>query len=91
MQEFVDSWTMNTVRTEITIQSVIHLSVRKCLILGDHTDHVHTETIDSFFTPEVHHIINFPANLVVLPVQIRLLLGKQVKIIHICLCVIFPG
>ena len=91
MQEFVDSWTMNTVRTEITIQSVIHLPVRKFLIFGDHADNIHTETVDSLFTPEVHHIINFPTNLVVLPVQIRLLLGEQMKIIHICLCVIFPG
>ena len=62
----------------------------KVLILGNHTDHIHTETVDSLVTPEFHHIVNFLAHFLIFPVQIRLFFGKQVQVIHLCLIVVFP-
>ena len=82
--------TMYAIWSKITIEAIVHFSVRKCLIFGNHTDNIHTEAIDSFFTPECHHIINFLADFFVFPVEIRLFLREQMQVIHLGLGIIFP-
>ena len=86
----MDPRTVNAVWTEISIQAAFHFSIRESLILGNHTDHIHTETVDSLVTPEFHHIVNFLAHFLIFPVQIRLFFGKQMQVIHLCLIVVFP-
>ena len=90
LKKFMDSWTMYAIWSKIAIKSVIHFSIRKSLIFGNHTDNIHTETINSFFTPEFHHIVNFLAYFFIFPIEIRLFFWKQMQIIHLCLRIIFP-
>ena len=90
LKEFVNPWSMNTVRAEISIKTAANLSIREGLVLGNHADHVHAEAVDSFVAPEFHHVINFLTDLFVFPVQIRLFFGKKVKIIHLGLRIVFP-
>ena len=90
LKEFVDPWTMYTIWSKVPIKTVIHFSVWKSLIFGNHTDNIHTETINSFFTPEFHHVINFLAYFFIFPIEIRLFFWKQMQIIHLSLRIIFP-
>ena len=46
----------------------VYLTVRHFFRLGDHADDVHAEPVDPFLTPPGHHIENFPAHLLVIPV-----------------------
>ena len=81
----MDIGTMYTVRAKIAI-----LAVRHFLGLGNHTDDVHAETVDALVAPPRHHIKYFPAHFGIIPVEIWLLPGKQVQLIHSCLFVILP-
>ena len=81
---------MYTIWSKVSIKTVIHFSVRKSLIFGNHTDNIHSEAIDSFFTPEFHHVINFLAYFFIFPIEIRLFFWKQMQIIHLSLRIIFP-
>ena len=90
LKKFMNPRTMYAIWSKITIEAVIHFSIRESLVFGDHTDNIHTETVDSFFTPECHHIINFLAYFLVFPVEIRLFLWEQMQVIHLGLRIIFP-
>ena len=59
--------------------------------LSNQINHIHTETCNPLIQPPVHHPVHFTAYLRVLPVQIRLLNGKQMKIILSAAFLIFPG
>ena len=50
-------------------------------LFGNLVNHIESESAYALIHPPEDHIINFPAQLRVLPVQIRLLYGKLVKII----------
>ena len=57
----------------IAVESAIrNLSIRQSFRFGDHADDIHTEAVDAFLAPPVHHIENFFSNRRVLPVQVRL-------------------
>ena len=79
---FVDTRAVAYIGAKASIQSVFDRSVRKSRILGNHADNIHAKTIDSLLAPPVHHIEYFIADLWIFPVQIRLLLGKAVQIVH---------
>ena len=64
--------------------------VRKPRLFGDKADNIHTESVNAFFQPPVHHIENILTYSWIVPVQIRLFLGEQVQEIHICCLVVFP-
>ena len=82
---------MRTVGAATVAVSVLPCrTVRKSFRLGDQADHIHTETINAFFAPPVHHVKYRITHLRIIPVEIRLLLGKQMQIIHICLRIILP-
>ena len=49
--------------------------------LGDHVNGVNPESIDAAIQPPVHHLVDRVAHPWVLPVQIRLLAGKQMQVI----------
>ena len=65
--------------------------VRKSRNLGVKVCHVHSESVAAHIQPELHHIIDLIAHLLIFPVQIRLLSGKQMKIILSCSLIKFPG
>ena len=81
---------MYAIWSKIAIQSVTYFSVWECLVFGNHADDIHTEAVDSFFTPEIHHVVNFLADFFVFPVEIRLFLREQMQVIHLGLSIIFP-
>ena len=87
---FVDMRTVAYIGTKASIQSVFDRSVRKSRILGNHADDIHAEAIDSLLAPPVHHIEYFIADPGIFPVQIRLLSGKAVQIVHAGLLVKLP-
>ena len=66
------------------------LTVGKCLIFGNKTDYIHAEAVHSFVQPPVHHIKYFFSHFRVVPVQIRLLSGKKMEIIHVCRGIVLP-
>ena len=60
------------------------------LLFGDQADNVHTESINTFFQPPVHHVENFLTYDRVVPVEVWLLFREQMQEIHICCFIIFP-
>ena len=74
----------------VSVSVLSDLSVWKSFRLGNQTDHIHSETINAFFAPPVQHVKYRITYLRIVPIKIRLLLGKQMQIIHICLRIIFP-
>ena len=75
----------------VTVESAFrNLSIRQSFRLGDHADDIHTEAVDAFLAPPVHHIENFFSYGRVFPVQVRLLRGKQMQVIHLGLRIVFP-
>ncbi len=83
------------VRAVYAVRGVIaveigHFAVRHFLGLRDHAYHVHTESVNAFVTPPGHHIEDFVADFWVIPVQVRLLFGEQMQVIHCGLFVILP-
>ena len=61
----------------------IRLVIRKGQILLDIDDRIYPEAIYPFFCPPVNHLIEFPGHCRIIPVKIRLLLGKGMVIIKI--------
>ena len=80
---------VHAVGSEISVFSVSG-SVRHFLCLRDHADHIHAEAINSLFAPPGHHIVHFLTYFRIIPVQIRLLFGEQVQIIHLSVLIILP-
>ncbi|MNW50525.1 hypothetical protein D3C74_279780 [compost metagenome] len=66
-------------------------AVRQPWRFRDHVDDVHPESVDPFIEPPGHHIVHFAADLRILPVQVRLLLGEHMKIIFARGFIEFPG
>ena len=62
----------------------VRLIRREIQILFNIDDRVNTETCQSFVQPPVDHLIDFLSERRILPVQIGLLSGKHMKIIHVC-------
>ena len=91
LQIFMDMGAVAYVRRKISVQSVRHRAIRVCGIFGNHTDYIHTEAVHAFFAPPGHHVEDFLADGFIFPVQIRLLFGEAVEIIHSRLLVILPG
>ena len=65
-QIFVDVWAVTACVSSVAIS--ILRSIRQTRILGNHTDYIHTEAIDSFVAPPGHHLKDFLANLRIIPV-----------------------
>ena len=59
--------------------------------LGDHGDDVHAEAVNALFAPPGHHIKDGGAYLRVVPVQVGLLGGEAVEVVHIGSGIIGPG
>ena len=76
---------------EIGVACGLRLSVREALILGDKADDIHAEAVNSLFQPPVHHVKDLVADLRVVPVEIRLLLGEEVQVILSRSLIILPG
>lgn len=56
-----------------------------------HVYRVYPKTIDSFIKPETHGaIINSLSSLLVLPVEVRLLLGEQVQVVLASVLIVLP-
>ena len=87
---FVYSRSVAYIRTVISIEIVVYLSIWICRVFGNHTDDIHTETINALLTPPGHHIKYFFSYRIIFPVQVRLFFGETVQIIHSCGFVIFP-
>ena len=60
-------------------------------LFADQLDDVHAEASDPLGDPEIHHLIDLVPQGWVSPVQVRLLLGKEVKVILPDLLIVFPG
>src|SRR5215470_17795008 len=65
--------------------------LRKILIFGDKGYRIYSKTIDSFFKPEFHHVIDLLSHLRVFPVKIWLLDGKNVQVKRICFPIVLPS
>ena len=65
-------------------------TVRQSVRLGDHADHIHTKSVDSLFTPPVHHVKDFIAHRGIVPIQIGLLTGEEMQIVLSACFVPFP-
>ena len=74
----------------VSVSVLSDLSVWKSFRLGNQTDHIHSETINAFFAPPVHHVKYRITYLRIVPIKIRLFLRKQMQEIHIGLRIIFP-
>ena len=48
---------------------------------ADHVNNVHTKTTDTLVNPKVHHVVDLLAQGRIFPVEVRLFLTKEVKII----------
>ena len=82
---------MRTIRTTaVCVSGFSWNSIRQSFRFGNQADHVHTESINAFFTPPVHHLKHLIPHFWIVPVEIRLFFRKQMQEIHICLWVIFP-
>ena len=76
LQKFVDARPVG-----VEAAAIPHLVVRECLILGDEVDDVEAETVDPFLRPEMDDLLHLGAHGRVLPVEIRLLAGKEVQVV----------
>lgn len=70
---------------------VFHRRVGEALVFADEVDHVHPKAIRAFIQPEPDDIVDGLAHGWMLPVQVRLLLRIQVKIVFACVLIVFPG
>ena len=80
LQELMDSWPISAY-CSVSIDSPLgNFCAWQSLRLGNQRNNIHTETVNSLFTPTSHHIENFFSDNFIFPVQIRLLLGEEVEI-----------
>ena len=86
----VNLWPVDAVRRIIPVKP-LYLPVRHLFRLGYQADHIHAEPVNAFLAPPVHHVKHFFAHLGVIPVQVRLLLGKQMEIILSPLLIKLPS
>ena len=90
LQELMHPGTIHDMFSQIPIQPIVCLAVREFLIFGNHTDHIHAETVNPLITPPAHHIIYRISGMFIFPVNIRLFFMERVQVIHIRPFVIFP-
>src|SRR5271166_3730243 len=64
--------------------------VGKGLVLRDQRDDVHAEAVDALVQPEPHDVVDILANTRVFPVQIGLLVCKQMHVVFAASRIIFP-
>ena len=80
LQELMDSWAIGTNCTVSINSSLGNFCAWQSLRLRNQRNNIHTEAVNSLFTPTTHHIENFFSDNFIFPVQIRLLLGEEVEI-----------
>ena len=68
----------------------VSASLRRGKILRDRIDHITAEAVNAHIQPIIDHFRNFAAHCGIVPVQIRLLFGKQMQIILPCFFIPFP-
>ena len=81
LQEFVNTRTVHPGAEQV-------ICCREILVLRDEVNHVHPEAIHALLEPPIHHRIHSCADFGVFPVQVRLLLGKDVQ--EVLLSVLVP-
>ena len=87
----MDSWPISAY-CSVSIDSPLgNFCAWQSLRLGNQRNNIHTETVNSLFTPTSHHIENFFSDNFIFPVQIRLLLGEEVKVKFSGLFIKHPG
>jgi hypothetical protein len=96
VQEFVDARsTEEMLATAREASSCLgahgQAAIGKRRVLGDHVDDVHPETVDPTVEPTAHHLVDRPADLGILPVQIRLLAGEEMEVVLLGRLVELPG
>ncbi|MPM53797.1 hypothetical protein SDC9_100566 [bioreactor metagenome] len=77
-------------REHIALRRRRPFAIRQPLRLGDEVDDVHAKSIHAAVKPAVHHSIDFRTDGGVFPVEVRLLLGKQMQVPLIGQIIIFP-
>ena len=65
--------------------------IGQTLPLGDHGDHVHAEAVNALVAPPGHHVKDGVTHLRIVPVQVGLLGGEAVEVVHTGGVVIGPG
>ena len=73
---------------------VLHLigrDVGEGLVFGDERDDVHAEAVDAFVEPELHEVVDFVADLGVVPVEVGLLHGEVVQVVFVGRGIFLPG
>ncbi len=66
-------------------------AVWQTFFFGDKGNHVFPETIHTQIKPETEDILDFPAHVRVIVIQIRLLFGKYMQVVFIDIFFIFPS
>ena len=59
--------------------------------LSNHIDDIHPKTTDPLVDPKIHHIVNLLPKGLIFPIQVRLLLAKEVQIILLRSWIKFPS
>ena len=67
----------------VGIQVAVQGQIGHTVGLGDHGDNIHAEAVDTLVAPPGHHVENLIPDFGIFPVQIRLLLGEAVQIVHL--------
>ncbi|CAH0322719.1 hypothetical protein SRABI128_04971 [Microbacterium sp. Bi128] len=82
LQELVHAGAVDVERGAVTKELAVgHRAVRERGVLGDEVDDVHPEPVHASVQPPVHHLVDRGADLRILPVQVRLLLRKDVQVV----------
>ena len=87
----MDSGAIGTNCTVSVNSSLRNFCAWQSLRLRNQRNNIHTEAVNSLFTPTTHHIENFFSDNFIFPVQIRLLLGEEVEIELPGLLIKYPG
>ena len=87
----MDARPVADVRREVAVAVCLEGTVREGLVLGNHRDDIHAETVDALLAPPGHHVEDGIAHLRVLPVEVRLLLGEAVQVVLVRRRIVLPG
>ena len=74
----------------VAVEFVHERRVGQSRRLGDQADDIHAETVDALLAPARHHVEDFLSHRRVIPVEVGLLFGEQMQVVHIRRRVILP-
>ena len=75
----------------VAVQLIHERRVGKAGRLGDQADDVHSKAVDALLAPAGHHVEHILTHSRIVPVEVGLLGGEEVQIVHIRRLIVLPG